>query len=168
MLVFVDSFDLATLAALRYARSLRPTTLRAVHFVIDGAQAERLREHWVRSGQDVPLELIDCPGPPARARGARNWSSAEAEQPGTQVTVVLPRRSFAPLLGRLLHDRTADKIAGGGQPDPERRRHHHPVRRGEPGPGAGGTAAAARTGGNGTTTSTRPGNTPPWRPAAAA
>src|ERR1700729_4012336 len=30
--VFVDDFDLATIAALRYARSLRPTTLRAVHF----------------------------------------------------------------------------------------------------------------------------------------
>ena len=28
------------------------------------------------------------------------------------MTVILPRRSFSPLLGRLLHDRTADKIAG--------------------------------------------------------
>jgi hypothetical protein len=25
--------------------------------------------------------------------------------------VLLPRRAYAPLLGRLLHDRTADKIA---------------------------------------------------------
>src|SRR5215469_7075932 len=32
VLVFVDSFDLATLAGLRYARSLRPTQIRAVHF----------------------------------------------------------------------------------------------------------------------------------------
>jgi len=31
--------------------------------------------------------------------------------PGTQVTAVLPRRTYSPLLGRLLHDRTADKIA---------------------------------------------------------
>src|SRR5271165_6829646 len=38
VLVFVDSMDLATLAALRYARSLRPTSLRAVHFVIDSAK----------------------------------------------------------------------------------------------------------------------------------
>jgi hypothetical protein len=28
------------------------------------------------------------------------------------VTAILPRRSFSPLLGRFLHDRTADKIAG--------------------------------------------------------
>jgi len=29
----------------------------------------------------------------------------------TNVTVLLPRRTYSPLLGRLLHDRTADKIA---------------------------------------------------------
>ena len=36
---------------------------------------------------------------------------AEAQLPGVGVTAVLPRRSYAPLLGRLLHDRTADKIS---------------------------------------------------------
>src|SRR5947199_10835156 len=35
VIVFVDDFDLSTVAALRYAKSLRPTTVRAVHFVID-------------------------------------------------------------------------------------------------------------------------------------
>jgi hypothetical protein len=30
---------------------------------------------------------------------------------GTRVTVLLPRRTYSPLLGRLLHDRTADKMA---------------------------------------------------------
>src|SRR5262245_14403929 len=42
--LLVDSFDLATLAAMRYARSLKPTTLGAVHFVIDTAEAEALRQ----------------------------------------------------------------------------------------------------------------------------
>jgi amino acid transporter len=108
--VLVDSFDLATLAALRYARSQRPTTLRAVHFVVDTAQADMLREEWTRAGLDVVLDFIDCPDRRI-ARGAAELVSAEAAQPGTQVTVVLPRRSYSPLLGRLLHDRTADKIA---------------------------------------------------------
>ena len=110
VLVFVDSMDLATLAALRYARSLRPTSLRAVHFVIDSAHAERLRERWVRFGQDVPFEMIDTPDR-RLAHASQELVQREAEPPGTQVTVVLPRRSFAPLIGRLLHDRTADKIA---------------------------------------------------------
>ena len=108
--VFVDSFDLATIAALRYARSLRPTTLRAVHFVIDTAVADALREEWTRAGMDVVLDFIDCPDRRI-ARAAAELVSAEAAQPGVQVTVVLPRRSYSPLIGRLLHDRTADKIA---------------------------------------------------------
>jgi amino acid transporter len=110
VLIFVDSVDLATFAAIRYARGLRPTTMRAVHFVIDSTQAEKLREKWVRFGQDIPLEMIDTPDR-RLLRAARELVSHEAAQKGTNVTVVLPRRSFSPLIGRLLHDRTADKIA---------------------------------------------------------
>ena len=108
--LLVDSFDLATLAALRYARSLRPTTLRAVHFVIDTAQADLLREEWTRADRGVVLDFIDCPDR-RLTRAAAELVSREAALPGTHVTVVLPRRSYSPLLGRLLHDRTADKIA---------------------------------------------------------
>ncbi len=110
VVVFVDDFDLATLAALRYAKSLRPTTVRAVHFVIDSEQAERLRAAWLPD-RSVSLEFVDCPDR-RLTRCAGDLVAHEAEAPGTQVTAILPRRSFSPLLGRLLHDRTADKIAG--------------------------------------------------------
>jgi hypothetical protein len=110
VIVFVDDFDLSTIAALRYAKSLRPTTLRAVHFVIDSEQAERLRTAWLPD-RSVSLEFVDCPDR-RLTRCAAELVSREAEHPGTQVTAILPRRSFSPLLGRLLHDRTADKIAG--------------------------------------------------------
>jgi amino acid transporter len=110
VLIFVDEVDLATFAAIRYARGLRPTTMRAVHFVIDGAQAEKLREQWVRYHQDIPLEMIDAPDR-RLTRASLELVSRETQAPSTQVTVVLPRRGYAPLLGRLLHDRTADKIA---------------------------------------------------------
>jgi hypothetical protein len=109
--VFVDSFDLATLAALRYARGLRPTTLRAVHFVIDSVQAEKLREQWLRADRGIVLDFVNC-ADRRLTRAAAELVSREAADPGTQVTAILPRRSFSPLLGRLLHDRTADKIAG--------------------------------------------------------
>ena len=108
--VFVDSFDLATLAALRYARSLRPTQIRAVHFVIDSVRAERLREKWTRADRGVALDFIDCPDR-RLTKAATDLAEREIEDPGTHVTVILPRRSYSALLGRLLHDRTADKIA---------------------------------------------------------
>ena len=108
--IFVDSYDLATLAALRYARSLRPTNIRAVHFVIDSVRAETLREKWTRADRGVALDFIDCPDR-RLTRAATDLVEREVKDPGTHVTVILPRRSYSPLLGRLLHDRTADKIA---------------------------------------------------------
>jgi amino acid transporter len=108
--VFVDGFDLATLAALRYARSLRPTTIRAVHFVIDNVQADKLRQKWTRADRGVPLDFIDV-SDRRLTRAAAELVEREAAEPDTHVTVVLPRRSYSALLGRLLHDRTADKIA---------------------------------------------------------
>jgi amino acid transporter len=110
VLIFVDDVDLATLAAIRYARGLRPTTLRAVHFVIDSARAQQLHEKWIRFGQDIPLEMIDAPDR-RLTRASLELVSRAAAQKSTQVTVVLPRRGYAPVLGRILHDRTADKIA---------------------------------------------------------
>jgi amino acid transporter len=109
--VFVDDFDLATISALRYARSLRPTTLQAVHFVVDNVQADRLRQDWLRGNTGIALEFVDCPDRRiAAAAGA--MVNAEASLPGVGVTAILPRRSYAPVVGRLLHDRTADKMAG--------------------------------------------------------
>ncbi len=108
--VFVDGFDLATLAALRYARSMRPTTIRAVHFVIDSVRADKLRDKWTRADRGVALDFIDV-SDRRLTRAAAELVEREAADPGTHVTVVLPRRSYSALLGRLLHDRTADKIA---------------------------------------------------------
>jgi amino acid transporter len=108
--VLVDSFDLATLAALRYARSLRPTQIRAVHFVIDSVRAEKLRDKWTRADRGVALDFIDCPDR-RLTKAATDLAEREIEDPGTHVTMILPRRSYSALLGRLLHDRTADKIA---------------------------------------------------------
>jgi hypothetical protein len=108
--VFVDGFDLATLAGLRYARSLRPTSIRAVHFVIDSVRADKLREKWTRANRGVTLDFIDV-SDRRLTRAAAELVEREIADPGTHVTVILPRRSYSALLGRLLHDRTADKIA---------------------------------------------------------
>jgi amino acid transporter len=110
VLVFVNDFDLSVIAAIRYAKGLRPTALRAVHFVIDATHAEILRGEWVHYGQDLPLEMIDAPDR-RLTRAAVELATKETTPAGTHLTVVLPRRSFAPLIGRLLHDRTADQIS---------------------------------------------------------
>ncbi|HEY0805056.1 MAG TPA: APC family permease, partial [Pseudonocardiaceae bacterium] len=108
--VFVSSLDLASLEALRYGRSLRPAELKAVHFMVDEAHANRLRKRWEDLGIDATLKVIDCPDRRI-TRAAQELVVQAIAEPGTGVTVLLPRRTYAPLLGRLLHDRTADRIA---------------------------------------------------------
>jgi amino acid transporter len=108
--VFVSSLDLAVLEALRYGRSLRPAELKAVHFMVDEAHANRLRRRWESLGMDTTLKVIDCPDRRI-TRAAQELVIEASSEAGTGVTVLLPRRTYAPLLGRLLHDRTADRIA---------------------------------------------------------
>jgi amino acid transporter len=110
VLVLVDSYDLAAIAALKYAKSLHPSTLRAVHFSVDSTRAGRLRQRWLEADTGIPLELADCPDR-RLAHAAARLAAAEAATPGTHVAVVLPRRSYPVLASRLLHDHTADRIA---------------------------------------------------------
>jgi amino acid transporter len=110
VVVLVDGYDLAVAAALRYAKSQRPTVLRAVHFNLDDELAEHLRDQWLVAGLRIPLELAECPDR-RLAHAAAELAAREAQTPGTQVTVVLPRRSYPPLAGHVLHDRTGDRIA---------------------------------------------------------
>ncbi|MGH3202074.1 MAG: OB-fold nucleic acid binding domain-containing protein, partial [Streptosporangiaceae bacterium] len=110
VLLLVDSYNLATIAALLYAKSLHPSTLRAVHFSVDSTRADKLRRQWLEAGTGTPLELADCPDR-RLAHAAARLAAAEAATPGTHVTVVLPRRSYPVLASRMLHDHTADRIA---------------------------------------------------------
>ncbi|HEV2345670.1 MAG TPA: amino acid permease [Actinocrinis sp.] len=111
VLVLVDAVDLAVIKALRYARSLRPIEVRAVHFMIDSKHAEHLRKGWDSSvAADVPLEIIEVPDRRLR-RASVELAARTAEESDSEVTILLPRRSFS-LTSRLLHDRTADSIAG--------------------------------------------------------
>jgi len=94
VIVFVGDSDQSTIAALRRARSLRPTTVRAVHLVLDSQRAEQLRAAWPPDPR-MPLEFVDCSGR-SLARCAVDLVRHEAELPGAEVTVILPGHSIAP------------------------------------------------------------------------
>ncbi|MFI5615036.1 amino acid permease [Amycolatopsis sp. NPDC051903] len=111
VVVFVNTIDVAVIQALRYGSSLRPDKVTAVHFVIDAQAAERLRARWEELGMNTALRLIDVPDRRIARAAYTLVQKMIAAAPRTGITVLLPRRSYAPLLGRLLHDRTADRIA---------------------------------------------------------
>jgi amino acid transporter len=109
--VFVNSVDLAVIEALRYGKGLRSDELIAVHFMVDAAHAAQLRKRWDHYELDTPLRVVDCPDRRINRAAQLLVAKALQEHPDTNATVLLPRRTYSPLLGRLLHDRTADKIA---------------------------------------------------------
>ncbi len=112
VLVFVDRLDLAVLRALRYAGSLRPTDLVAVHFSLDNVESNQLEREWIAHGlaDRVPLRVIEC-ADRRLVRGAVQLALDTVTNERSEVTALLPRRTFPRISQRLLHDRTADRIA---------------------------------------------------------
>ena len=110
--VLVDNVDIATVGAVRYARSLKPRHLSAVHFVIDDRRAEDIQRAWAASDalDDVTLELIDCPDR-RLPNAALDYAIRMTEKQDVELTLLLPRRAYSGFLGRLLHDQTAEEIA---------------------------------------------------------
>jgi hypothetical protein len=110
--VLIDNFDLATIGAIRYARSLKPRNLTALHFVLDDKKAENLSREWAKNEacSDIPLELVDCPDR-RLANAAVDYAVKMTADSSVELTLLLPRRSYSKLLGWLLHDQTAEDIA---------------------------------------------------------
>jgi amino acid transporter len=109
--VFVDSVDLAEVEALRYGKGLHADELLAVHFVVDSDHSAQLQERWQHFEHDTRLRVIDCPDRNLGRVAQELVLQVKREHPETKVTVLLPRRTYSAMLGRLLHDRTADKMA---------------------------------------------------------
>ncbi len=111
VVVFVDNLDLATARAIQYARTLTPDRLRVVHFAVDPRDAVELEAEWGRLGLSrVPLDIMECPDR-RLARAALELAAEITGDGNTELTILLPRRGFAGGWRRLLHDRSADRIA---------------------------------------------------------
>jgi amino acid transporter len=109
VVILVDKIDLATARAVQYARTLTPDDLHAVHFNIDDTRAELLISRWQQLGlARLPLDVIDCPD--RRLGRAALELAAELTDGETEVSMLLPRRSYGKTWRRVLHDQTADHI----------------------------------------------------------
>jgi amino acid transporter len=112
VLLFVDSIDPAVVEALRYARGLHADALTAVHLVLDEARAARLQVRWPRFSHDLDLQMVDCEDRNLCRAAQQLVAQVKRDYPDATVTALLSRRMYSPLADRLLHDRTADKMAG--------------------------------------------------------
>ncbi|MBI2238065.1 MAG: APC family permease [Actinobacteria bacterium] len=106
--VLVDTCDRAAMEAVRYALSLGAREVWAVHAALDPDAQEEIIRAWMDLRMPVPLDIIEC----WDRNVARSVETYIVEQMGRdcEVTVVLPRRDYAELRQRVLHDRTSRSI----------------------------------------------------------
>ena len=114
VVIFVDTYDLATERALQYLNTLNAYSIRAVHFDIDPQVTRRLEDEWGApdsSSFGIALEVVECEDRRVD-RAALELVADVVRDPDVFCMVILPRRGFSSRIQRLLHDRTADAIAG--------------------------------------------------------
>jgi amino acid transporter len=113
VVVFVDTYSLATERALQYCNTLNPYSVRAVHFDIDPLVTRHLEEIWGSpntASAGINLEIVDCEDRRVD-RAALELVADIVRDDDVFCMVILPRRGFSSRLQRLLHDRSADSIA---------------------------------------------------------
>jgi amino acid transporter len=108
VMVLVENLDQATIGALQYARQLNPLTVTAVHIAIDPDHARELAHLWAKVHIPIPLEVVDAPD--RNLLAAVEETVAERVRPDTEVSVLIPKRSFSKFWHRILHDRTAQGV----------------------------------------------------------
>jgi amino acid transporter len=107
VVVLVAGVHNATLQAIEYAETLRPTHLIAVSFGLDPEATERLGNEWLASGIPHPLEIDDSP---FRDVGTSLIDYLHRYKPdGVKrvVTVVMPEFIVSKRRHQLLHGQTA-------------------------------------------------------------
>jgi hypothetical protein len=108
----VSAVHNATLQAVAYARSLRPTELTAITFNVDADETSRVMQEWMDSGLDLTLEVIDSPYRELSEPLVRYIRRIRERQPGTTVAVVVPEFVVRRWWHQFLHNQSALALKG--------------------------------------------------------
>lgn len=128
VVLLVDALDRKTLHAVRYAKTVRTGSVRALHVERDPRATAELEELWHRTIVDIPLHVIrGCPDPASGVAGY--LASLPAD---TDVNVILPGPAVPGPLERLRRWRAGAALARALLPWPNAR---ITLVRDHPGPG---------------------------------
>ena len=79
--------------------------------MVDEAHARSLMARWEQSsGTTVPLEIVECPDRRLN-RAAGELARRTTADGRTALTLLLPRRTYLPIVGRILHRGTGEGLA---------------------------------------------------------
>lgn len=107
VIVLVAGVHNATLQAIEYAETLRPTDLRAVSFGLDVEGGGDLAQEWLDAGVPHPLEIEASPFRDIGRSLANYIERFEATGTNRVVTIVLPEFVVTKNRHQVLHNQTA-------------------------------------------------------------
>lgn len=107
VVVLVAGVHNATLEAIEYAETLRPTDLRAVSFGLDPSDTERLGDQWMEARVPLPLELEDSPFRDIGVSLTHYVRQFKPDGVDRLVTVIIPEFVVQKTRHQLLHGQTA-------------------------------------------------------------
>ena len=107
VVVLVSGVHNATLQALEYAETLRPTDVVALSFGVDPGATDALAEDWLRERIPVPLELHQSPFRDIGRSLAQYIKGLDPDGKDRVVTVVIPEFVVGRLRHQFLHGQTA-------------------------------------------------------------
>jgi amino acid transporter len=105
--VLVSRVHNATLQAIEYAETLRPTDIRAISFGLDPEETGTLAEAWLEAGIPHPLEIEASPFRDIGYSLINYVRQFDASGTETVVTVVIPEFVVSKTRHQVLHGQTA-------------------------------------------------------------
>jgi amino acid transporter len=105
--VLISGVTNATLQAIEYAETLRPTNIRAVSFGLDPAETEKLGNEWLDAAIPHPLEIDDSPFRDLGTSLLGYLRPFRADGANVVITVILPEFVTEKHRHRILHGQTA-------------------------------------------------------------
>jgi len=110
VVVLISQFNSAILQAVRFAKSLHFTRLRAIHVAIDIQSAEQLNERWTDYFPDVPLDIVSSEYRDLVEPLLLYLAETEKRWPDESLIVVIPTLVCHHFWEHLLHDASAQHI----------------------------------------------------------
>lgn len=112
VIVPVSTLHRGVINALKYAESIAPGNVTAVHVSMDEEQTAKVRAKWAKWGGDTPLVVLDSPYRSLVRPLVRYLDEVDQRWDHDVITVVLPEFVPAKWWHHLLHNQTAFLLKG--------------------------------------------------------
>ncbi len=107
IVVLVSTVHIGTVQAIRYAKSLNPTFIRAIHIDIDSDQTGKVEKKWAQLDFNIPLEIIESPYRDIIGPTIRRLREIDNEMEDDILTVIIPEFVVNRWWQVFLHNQTA-------------------------------------------------------------